>query len=181
MKIISLNTGKIKDIEFRGNTYATGIYKYGVQGPLFLGKDGFETDEVVDKKNHGGLDMAVYAYGFNHYAYWAELFPTLNQSYGLLGENLTLSNLNESKIFIGDVFQLGETVIQVTKPRQPCFKLGIRFNDQNVVKQFWETTKSGVYFRILETGDIAKDDEFILIEKSKNSPSIADVFRSKRT
>lgn len=181
MKIISLNTGKRKDIEFRGNTYATGIYKYGVQGPLFLGKEGFETDEVVDMKNHGGLDMAVYAYGFNHYAFWAELFPTLNQSYGLLGENLTLSILNESKIFIGDIFQLGEAIIQATKPRQPCFKLGIRFEDQNIISEMWKTSKCGVYFRVLQTGSIKIEDEFKLIEKATNSPSIAEVFMSKRS
>ena len=130
--------------------------------------------------NLAGTEQAVYAYGYNHYAYWRSLYPSLQLDYGYMGENLTVSELEETKIHVGDIYKLGNAVVQVTKPRQPCFKLGIRFNDQRIIKQFWNTTKSGVYFRILETGKIAKGDEFVLIEKTTNSPSIADVFTSKR-
>ena len=97
-----------------------------------------------------------------------------------MGENLTVSVLQESEILVGSIYKLGEALVQATKPRQPCFKLGIRFNDQGVLQKFWDTTKCGVYFRILKTGNIATGDEFHLIEKIENSPSIAEVFKSKR-
>lgn len=167
-------------VEWRGRTYETGIFKTQVEGPIFLGSEDVKNDIVVDRKHHGGVDQAVYAYGYNHYQFWRSLYPNLKVDFGFMGENITVSNLLESNMHVDDIYSLGETIIQVTKPRQPCFKLGIRFNDQRVVKQFWKSTKSGVYFRILQTGSISKDDEFILIEKSKNSPSIADVFNSKR-
>ena len=181
MRILSLNIGVKTEVEWRSKIYATGIFKSQVKGPLFLGAEDVKNDIVVDRKHHGGVDQAVYAYGYNHYQFWRSLYPNLEIDFGFMGENITATNLEESNINVGDIYNLGGATIQVTKPRQPCFKLGLRFNDQKVVKQFWETTKSGVYFRILETGNIAKDDEFVLIEKSKNSPSIADVFRSKRT
>ena len=99
---------------------------------------------------------------------------------GFFGENLTVTNLDETSIHVGDIYELGETIIQVTKPRQPCVKLGIRFNDPAVIKQFWNTSKSGVYFKILQTGKVAIEDEFKLIKKAANSPSIAEVFISKK-
>ena len=180
MKIVSLNIGKRTDVQWKGKTYATGIFKSKVEGPLFLDLEDVENDIVIDRKHHGGTEQAVYAYGYNHYAYWRSLYPSLQLDYGYMGENLTVSELEETKIHVGDIYKLGNAVVQVTKPRQPCFKLGIRFNDQRIIKQFWNTTKSGVYFRILNTGKIAKGDEFVLIEKATNSPSIADVFTSKR-
>lgn len=181
MKVLSLNIGKRTEVEWKGNIYATGIFKTQVDGPIFLDIEDVKNDVVVDRKHHGGVDQAVYVYGYNHYEFWRKLYPDLGLNFGAMGENITVSNLDESTINVGDIYSLGEARIQATKPRQPCFKLGIRFNDQKVVKQFWETTKSGVYFRILEKGYTAKDDELILIEKSINSPSIADVFSSKRT
>jgi MOSC domain-containing protein YiiM len=180
MKIVSLNIGKKTAVQWRGKTYDTGIFKSKVKGPLFLDVKDVRNDIVIDRKHHGGVDQAVYAYGYNHYAYWRTLYPSLQLDFGYMGENLTVSELEETKIHIGDIYRLGEAVVQVTKPRQPCFKLGIRFNDQRIVKQFWDTTKSGVYFRILQTGNIAIGDEFLLIKKIKNSPTIADIFVSKR-
>ena len=180
MKIVSLNIGERTEVHWKGKTYATGIFKSKVEGPLFLDLEDVENDVVIDRKHHGGIEQAVYAYGYNHYAYWRSLYPSLQLDFGYMGENLTVSELEENKIHVGDIYKLGNAVVQVTKPRQPCFKLGIRFNDQSIIKQFWNTTKSGVYFRILETGIIATGDEFVLIEKSTNSPSIADVFTSKR-
>jgi MOSC domain-containing protein YiiM len=180
MKVISLNIAKPTEISWRGKAITTGIYKSSVAGPIFLDKEGLENDAVIDRKYHGGMDQAVYAYGHNHYQFWKERYPLLTFSNGFFGENLTVSNLDETKIQVGDIYELGETIVQVTKPRQPCYKLGIRFNDPAVIKQFWNTSKSGIYFRILQTGKVAIDDEFKLIEKAHNSPSIAEVFRSKK-
>ena len=180
MKIISLNIGKRQEVVWKGKKYATGIFKSQVEAPIFLGKEDVEGDDVVDRKYHGGIDQAVYAYGYNHYAYWQALYPELDLKNGFFGENLTVSDLEEKDIHVGDIFQLGEALIQATKPRQPCVKLGIRFGNHNVIKQLWNSTKSGVYFKILETGQVNKKDEFRLVKKAINSPSIADVFQSKK-
>ncbi len=180
MKIVSLNTGKRTEVNWKGKMYTTGIFKSEISGPIFLGKEDVEGDDVIDRKHHGGIDKAVYAYGYNHYAYWKELYPKLAIHKGFFGENLTVSNLDETSILVGDIYELGETIIQATKPRQPCVKLGIRFKDAAVLKQFWNTTMSGVYFKILQTGKVAIEDEFKLIEKAINSPSIAEIFNSKK-
>jgi len=180
MKVISVNIGKKKTVTWKNKTYETGIYKYPVETSIFLGKEDVVNDDVIDRIYHGGIDKAVYAYGANHYDYWKNLYPNLDFNYGMFGENLTLSNLHEEEIFIGDIYQLGEVKIQVSKPRQPCFKLGIRFDTMKMVKQFWNTTKSGVYFKVLETGQVAKNDIMILLEKAKNKPSIVEVYTSNR-
>ena len=180
MKIISLNTGKRREVIWKGKMYSTGIFKSRIFGPIFLGEEDVEGDDVIDRKHHGGIDQAVYAYGLNHYAYWKGLYPKLAIDNGFFGENLTVSNLDETSILIGDIYELGDTIIQATKPRQPCVKLGIRFNDSAVIKQFWNTTMCGVYFRIIQTGTVGIEAEFKLIEKAINSPSIADIFNSKK-
>ncbi len=180
MKIISVNIGKKQTVTWKHKTYETGMFKYPVKEAIFLEKEDVVNDHVIDRKFHGGFDKAVYAYGENHYEYWKKLYPNLDFTYGMFGENLTVSNLNEEEISVGTIFKLGEAKIEVTKPRQPCVKLNIRFNDSAAVKQFWNTTKSGVYFKVLEIGKVAKNDVFILLEEGKNTPTIAEVYKSKR-
>ncbi len=180
MKVISVNIGKKKTVTWKKKTYETGIYKYPVDDCIVLGKEDVVNDHVIDRKYHGGIDQAVYAYGENHYAYWKNLYPDLEFNYGMFGENLTIDNLNEEKIYIGSIYQLGKSKIQVTKSRQPCVKLGIRFQDAKVIKQFWLTNKCGVYFKVLEIGKVTKNDMLILLEKAKNTSSIAQVYESKK-
>ncbi|APD06731.1 uncharacterized protein UJ101_01212 [Flavobacteriaceae bacterium UJ101] len=180
MRVISVNIGEKKEVEWNGKIYTTGIFKKPVLLPIFLGEEDVQGDAVIDRRYHGGIDQAVYAYGKNHYAYWQELYPNLEIKEGFFGENLTLSNLNEEEIHVGDIFKLGETIIEVTKPRQPCVKLGICFQDAKVVKQFWNTTKCGVYFKVLQTGFVSKNDTLTLIKKGENTPSIAQIFVQKR-
>ncbi len=181
MKVVSVNIGKRKTVIWKNKTYETGIYKLPIKQAIFLGKEGVDNDDVIDRKNHGGFDQAVYAYGENHYNYWKDLYPNLEFNYGMFGENLTIANLFEEELTIGSIYQLGEAKIQVSKPRQPCFKLGIRFNNRNIIKQFWLTTKSGVYFKVLQTGFVAKNDVLMLLDKAISTPSIAEVYKSKKT
>ena len=180
MRVVSVNLGKRKSVTWKHKTYETGIYKYPVEEPVFLGQDHVDKDDIIDRKFHGGIDQAVYAYGENHYTFWKNLYPQLDFTYGLFGENLTINDLWEENVFVGEIYTLGETILEVTKPREPCVKLGIRFNDSKVIKQFWETTKSGVYFKVLKTGFVKSGDELVLRKKSENTPSIAEVFMSKK-
>ncbi|MCG6186893.1 MOSC domain-containing protein [Maribellus maritimus] len=176
MKIISTNIGAPQTIEWRGKQIETGIYKYSVPHPIFLGKEDVENDHVIDRRYHGGTDKACYLYSADHYDYWQKFYPELKMPWGMFGENLTVEGLHEAKINIGDTFKIGEVVVQATQPRQPCYKLGIRFGTQKMVKQFIDSGFAGVYVRVLQKGEVKAGDEVVLIEK-KDSLSILKVYQ----
>ena len=180
MKVVSVNIGEKKTINYKGKIVETGIFKSPVETPIFLGEKDVEDDAVIDRRYHGGIDKAVYAYSENHYAYWKKFYPELDFKFGMFGENLTISNLEETEIQIGNQYKLGETIIEVTQPREPCFKLGLVFNTQKIVKQFWNSTMCGVYFKVLQTGKVTVNDTLVLIKKCENSPTIAEVYDTKK-
>jgi len=176
MQVISTNIAQPTTIEWRGQEIQTGIYKYAVETPVYLGKEDVENDHVLDRRYHGGIDKACYLYSADHYPFWKSRFPGQEWKWGMFGENLTISGLNESEIHIGDRFQIGEAVVQVSQPRQPCFKLGVRFADQSVVDDFWNSPFPGVYVRVLQAGNVQKGDELYLIDRNTESLSIKQVF-----
>jgi MOSC domain-containing protein YiiM len=175
MKVISTNIGESTTIEWNGKKVQTGIYKHQVNEPIYLGTEDVKNDNVMDRRYHGGVDKACYLYSADHFEFWKKLYPELELTWGMFGENLTVEGLYETQINIGDTFQLGETVVQATQPRQPCYKLGVRFGNPKIVKQFVESGFSGVYVRVLKSGNVKTGDKFILTEK-KNSHSIQKVF-----
>jgi MOSC domain-containing protein YiiM len=180
MKIVSTNIGERKEIDWKGKKVTTGIFKYAVDQPIFLDVETVKEDTICDRKHHGGVDQAVYGYSLQHYEYWKKLYPELDFEYGIFGENLTIDNLEETQLHVGDQFVVGECLLEVTKPRQPCMKLGVRFNDMRVVKQFWNTTMSGVYFKVLITGKVKAGDYFREIKKCPENPTIAEVYEDKK-
>jgi len=180
MKIISTNIGERKEIDWKGKKVTTGIFKYSINEPIFLDVETVKEDTICDREHHGGIDQAVYGYSLKHYDYWKDLYPNLDFEYGIFGENLTIDDLEETELHVGDTFKVGGCIVEVTKPRQPCMKLGVRFNNMKVVKQFWNTSMSGVYFKILQTGSVKTGDEFELIKKCSENPTIADIYTAKR-
>jgi MOSC domain-containing protein YiiM len=179
MKLISTNIGEKKTVFWKDIEVVTGIFKASVDKPIYLGKEDVLDDNVVDRRFHGGVNKAVYGYSFKNYHYFKELYPDLDWKFGMFGENLTFSDLNEEEITVGSVYELGECILQVTEPRQPCFKLGIRFKSSDIISQFWNTTKSGIYFKVLYTGFVKCNDELLLLKKLNSTPTIAEVFTSK--
>ena len=175
MKIVSTNIGQSRVIQWKGKEVETGIFKYSVNEPIYLETDDVVNDHVIDRKYHGGADKACYLYPADHYNYWQKLYPELDLTWGIFGENLTVEGLNEANVNIGDIFEIGDAVIQATQPRQPCFKLEFRFNDYRIVKQFVDSGFSGVYVRVLKTGKVQTGDTMKLIER-KNSISIQKVY-----
>jgi len=175
MKIISLNIGKSTTIHWNGKQEQTGIYKKPVAIPLTLGLEDVTHDTVIDRVHHGGIDKAVYMYGANHYSFWKNNYPDADYTFGAFGENITLEEIDEHQIFIGDNYKLGTAKIQVSSSRIPCYKLGIRLGNPMVVKTFAEQSFSGVYFRVLESGIVSKGDSLILTEKASEKLSIADL------
>lgn len=178
MKVISVNIGERRRLQWRKKVVETGIFKYPSNRPIFLDKEDVLNDAVVDRKHHGGIEKAVYGYNENYYEFWKQLYPHLDWNYGMFGENLTITNLDETNIFVGNVYNLGEAKIEVTKPREPCYKLGIRFNDPKIIKQFWNSTKSGIYFKVLQPGPVNKNDKMILIKEAFDNPTIAQIYQS---
>ncbi|WP_136480535.1 MOSC domain-containing protein [Cognatitamlana onchidii] len=176
MEIVSTNIAKPTTIFWNGKEINTGIYKNPVNEPILLGSQGVQDDEIADRKVHGGEFKACYIFSADHYNYWKSLYPNLEWNWGMFGENLTVSSLNEKELHIGDIYKIGKTLVQVTQPREPCFKFGVKFNNQNVLNQFIDYGYSGTYVRILEEGYVKTGDKIELVEKAKNSISIFQLF-----
>lgn len=180
MKIIAANIGERKEVVWKGKTVTTGIFKYPVNDKVFLGEEEVQGDAICNRKYHGGVLQAVYGYSLEHYTYWKTLYPTLDWHYGMFGENLTITNLDETKLHVGDTFSIGQAIVEVTKPRQPCMKLGIRFGTMKIVKQFLKKTYSGVYFKVLKTGYVIAGDVLEQVKTRPDNPTIAEVYSTKK-
>ncbi len=176
MEIISTNIAKPTTIIWNGKETTTGIYKTATNAPIYLEKEAVRGDEISNRSVHGGVYKACYLFSANQYAYWKSLYPNLSWDYGMLGENLTVKGLDETKILIGSIYKIGEALVQITQPREPCFKFGIKLGTQNALKQFIDSGLPGTYVRVLEEGFVKKGDSFKLIEQAKNSLTIAQFF-----
>jgi len=176
MQIISTNIAQPTTFLWNGQQHTTGIYKKPTMGTIFLGKEEVHGDEVSDRSVHGGIFKACYLFSADHYSYWKNLYPNLNWEYGMLGENLTVTGLDESKIYLGDIYKIGSSLVQITQPREPCFKFGVKFGTQEVLKQFIDHAHPGTYIRILEEGFVNVGDSFELVERAKNSLTISQFF-----
>ena len=170
MRLISLQIGMPKTIGSAEATdpmekkWESGIYKHPVAGPLFAKNTGLVGDGQADLKNHGGLDKAIHAYPQEHFAYWKDEL-NLNCEPGAFGENFTTQGLLEENVFIGDRFQIGELTVQVTQPRQPCWKLARKWKAKNLAALVQTTGFTGWYFRVLNEGEVEAPGKFELIER----------------
>ena len=180
MKIISTNLGERKEIDWKGKMVTTGIFKYPVNAPVFLDTEDVKGDTICNRENHGGVLQAVYGYSIKHYDYFKPMYPELDWENGIFGENLTLDDLDEAKLHQGDTFKVGEAILEVSLQRNPCMKLGVRFNDMKIVKQFWNTTFCGVYFKVIETGFVKAGDVFEQLKFCPENPTIAELYIEKR-
>jgi len=176
MKIISTNIGKPTTFIWKGKEETTGIYKKPTGKPIFLTKNDVLKDEVSNRLNHGGFYKACYLFSAEQYPYWKALYPDLDWSWGMFGENLTVSGFDERKVFLGDIYRVGEAVVQVSQYREPCYKFGHKFGTQEVLKQFIEHGRGGTYLSILEEGNVDVKDEFTLVERPKSTLSVAELF-----
>ena len=158
MQIYSVNVSKMQTIPWRGHEVKTGIFKEPVEGKVWVNRNTLMGDVQADLSVHGGENKAVYAYSLENYQWWKQNKKYAHLKPGAFGENLTISNFNEEKIHIGDVFQIGETVLQAVQPRFPCYKLGIKFGDQGIIKKFMESRRLGIYFRVIKEGNIQRGD-----------------------
>ncbi|OUR95596.1 sulfurase [Flavobacteriales bacterium 34_180_T64] len=176
MEVISTNIAKPSTFLWNGKEVITGIHKKPTNTPIFLGKEAVKGDEVSDRKVHGGIFKACYLFSADHYGYWQNLYPNLDWNYGMLGENLTVKGLDETNLYIGDIYKIGSALVQVTQPREPCFKFAAKFGSQDVLQQFINHGCPGTYISVLKEGHVAVGDTFELETSAENSLSIAQFF-----
>lgn len=176
MQVISTNIAKPTTFIWQGKEITTGIYKKPTDTPIYLGKENVKGDEVSDRKVHGGEFKACYLFSANHYPFWQDLYPNLDWTYGMLGENITVKGLDEKILYIGDIYKLGNALVQITQAREPCFKFAHKFGSENVLQQFINHGYSGTYVRIIEEGIVKNGDSFTLVNRKKDSISIFQLF-----
>lgn len=176
MQIISTNIGKSTTISWNGQQTTTGIYKYPVHEPLLLEDESVARDTISDRKVHGGIFKACYLFSADHYPYWKEKYPELEWNWGMFGENLTIEGLDESKMRIGNIYKMGNALVQVTQPREPCFKLGIKFGTQEILRQFIDHGFPGTYVKVLEIGEVKKGDTLELVKESESTLTVQQFY-----
>ena len=163
--LLSIQTGRAAPLG--PDAVPSAFVKTARQGPVAVTRLGLDGDEQADLSVHGGPDKAVYAYAAARYPRWAEEFPELASAFtgGAMGENLTVSGLDEGGICVGDVHQAGSALLQVCQPRQPCFKFALRHNNKYLPKAMVRNGFSGWYYRVLRVGQLEAGDALTLYDR----------------
>jgi len=163
--IQQLRTGGLQPLDVAGTL--TGIFKQEVE-TAFVAEAGLERDEHGDQRHHGGPEKALHLFAADHYARLRELLPAPARERckpGAFGENLVTEGLTEADVFIGDTFRLGGAIVQVSQPRQPCWRLNARFGIPDMSRRFQNTLRTGWYYRVLKPGQIHRGDKLILEQR----------------
>ena len=177
MKLLSINIGLPRDVVWRGGTVSTGIFKSPVRGRLFLRTTNLDGDRQADPSVHGGRNKAVYCYPSEHYAWWKRQLPGADLPPGSFGENFTTEGLDEISVHLGDRFRIGAAEVIVTQPRLPCYKLGVRFQSDDMVKRFLASRRTGFYFAVAREGEVGAGDEIKAIAQDPNAVPISEITR----
>jgi MOSC domain-containing protein YiiM len=177
MKLISVNVGLPRNVSWQGKAVTTGIFKEPIKSPLMLRTLNLDGDKQADLSVHGGVDKAVYAYPAEHYEYWRGELPGMDLPWGMFGENFTTEGMLEESVLIGDRFRIGEAEVVVTQPRLPCYKLGIKFGRDDMVKKFLASRRTGFYFAVLREGMVEEGEGVELTGREEKGVSVADITR----
>jgi MOSC domain-containing protein YiiM len=175
MKVISVNVGLPRQVSHEKRQVVTSIFKEPVEGRVKVTTLNLNGDAQADLSVHGGVDKAIYSYSEEHYNYWKEAYPMIDMPLGMFGENLTTQGLYEDMVNIGDQYQIGSSRLVVTQPRMPCYKLGIKFGRMDILERFVNSQRPGIYYRVLEEGELGAGDSIELLYRDKNNVSINDI------
>jgi MOSC domain-containing protein YiiM len=174
--IVSVNVGEPRDVEWFGRIVRTAIWKAPVAGRITVRGVNLAGDDQADRRVHGGPDKAVYAYAVEDYAWWSdELGETVGPA--TFGENLTTEGLDLSAAVIGERWEVGTTLLEVTQPREPCAKLGLRMGDAAFRERFAQAGRTGAYLRIVDEGDIGAGDPIEVIHRPGHGLTIAGLYQ----
>jgi len=177
VKIISLNVGLPREVQWHGRNVTTGIFKAPVSGRVQLRKLNLDGDRQADLEVHGGAYKAVYCYPSEHYEYWKKELPGRDLPMGVFGENFTIEGLLETDAHLGDQFSVGTAEVVVTQPRLPCYKLGVRFDSDDLVKRFLASGRSGFYVAVRREGEVGAGDEILLAARNSQAVPVTEITR----
>ncbi|MBI3566047.1 MAG: MOSC domain-containing protein, partial [Elusimicrobia bacterium] len=176
MRLVSVNVSLGRTVRWKGRDVETGIFKEPVEGPVRVGRMNLEGDRQSDLRVHGGEYKAVYAYSADDYGRWRrELGRAL--PFGAFGENLTIEGLLEEEVCVGDRFRIGTAVLEAVQPRFPCFKLGLKFEDDSIVERFLDGGRWGVYFRVVDEGVLRAGDEVAPVRRDPARFPVPEMLR----
>lgn len=178
MIIRSVNVSLPKQVQHKNKTLSTGIFKQAVSGSVAVSQLNLKGDQQVDQVNHGGEHKAVYGFSADHYPFWQNKLQLQELPFGKFGENLTITGLDESRLCIGDRLQAGQTLLEITQPRVPCFKLGLAFERHDMPRLFVQHAATGIYFRVIETGSVAAGDSVSVVHADPARLSVQRLFRA---
>jgi MOSC domain-containing protein YiiM len=175
-RLLSVNVGRPRELEFQGKLVTSSIWKVPVEGPVRVRGVNLEGDDQADREVHGGPDKAVYSYAIEDVRWWeGELGRTLELS--AFGENLTTSGIDVSDAFIGERWEVGTALLEVSEPRAPCWKLGVKMEDAAFPKKFTKAQRPGAYLRIVREGVLAANDPIRVADRPGHGVRVRDVFR----
>jgi len=181
MKLVSVNTGLPREVSWHGRIVTTAIYKEPAVGRVALRKFNLDGDRQADLTVHGGEHKAVYCYSLAHYAHWKRELPERKLPMGMFGENFTIDagndGLLEDLVHLGDRFSIGTAEVVVTQPRLPCYKLGVRFQSDDMVKRFLASGRTGFYVAVMREGEVGAGDEIKLIAREPSAVPVSEITR----
>jgi MOSC domain-containing protein YiiM len=177
MRVISLNTGLPRDVIWHGRTVTTSIFKRPVEGRIELRTLNLDGDRQADLSVHGGAYKAVYCYPLEHYAFWKEALPGQELPMASFGENFTTTGMGEDSVHLGDRFSVGSAEVVVTQPRLPCYKLGVRFQSDDMVKRFLASRRTGFYVAVTREGNVGAGDAIAPLSRDVNAVPVSDITR----
>ena len=177
MRLVSVSVGLPQEVIWHGRSVSTGIFKRPVEGRVAVRKLNLDGDRQADLTVHGGEHKAVYCYPVEHYAYWKKELPDRELTMGNFGENLTTEGLLEDEVHLGDRWGIGSAETVVTQPRLPCFKLGIRFQSDDMVKRFLESKRTGFYLAVVREGEVGAGDEIKVAARDTVAVPVSEITR----
>jgi MOSC domain-containing protein YiiM len=177
MKLVSVNVGLPREVTWRGRSTTTAIYKQPIEGRVAVRKLNLDGDRQADLTVHGGEHKAVYCYPLLHYDYWRKELTGQELPMGVFGENFTTDGLLEDSVHLGDRFAVGSAEVVVTQPRLPCYKLGVRFQSDDMVKRFFASRRTGFYLAVAREGEVGASDEIKVIARDPNGVPVSEITR----
>src|SRR5262245_61803674 len=175
-KVLSVNVGGVREFEYGGRPAKSAIWKSAAIGRITARGVNLAGDDQADRKAHGGPDKAVYAYAVEDARWWEQEMGR-SFGYGEFGENLTTEGIEANEALVGERWQIGTTVLEVSEPRIPCWRLGVRMNDKMFPRRFTEAMRPGPYLRIVVEGDVGSGDEIRVVERPDHDLTIREIFR----
>lgn len=173
-RVLSVNLADIRVLQRRGKPVETGIWKLPASGRVDVETEGLAGDRQADRRVHGGPDQAVYAYAAQDYAWWGEQLGA-GLAAGTFGENLTVEGVDVTNALVGEQWAVGAALLEVSAPRIPCWKLGVRMGDPRFVKRFAKALRPGAYLRVVKAGTVAAGDDVTVVERPHHDVSVAMV------